>query len=219
MDRSRVAIIIPAYNESQSIASVVAAVSPYGIPLVINDGSSDETGVLAKGAGAHVIEHGTNKGYDEALNTGFRNAEKAGMDYAITLDADGQHDHERILEFLEGLKVYDLVLGVRPRPARFAEWIFACITRVWLGLKDPLCGMKGYRMQVYREAGQFDSLGLVGSELAIRSVISGHSVLHVRVLIRKRAGRARFGTALSANLKILRAAIVSVAYFGRQGRL
>ena len=56
------AIVIPAFNEADSIAAVVSAVSAYGTPIVVDDGSSDDTATLAARAGAVVVRHDVNRG-------------------------------------------------------------------------------------------------------------------------------------------------------------
>ena len=58
MDRSRVGIIIPTLNESKTIAQIVKSVLPYGIAIVVDDGSIDNSGKLAIAAGAEVVQHG-----------------------------------------------------------------------------------------------------------------------------------------------------------------
>ena len=92
MDRSKVAIVIPAYNESKTIKKVVAAVQKFGDIIIVNDGSSDSTLKECNKMDVNVISHTTNKGYDEALNTGFKEAIKREYEVIITFDADGEHD-------------------------------------------------------------------------------------------------------------------------------
>jgi glycosyltransferase involved in cell wall biosynthesis len=71
MERHRIGIIIPALNEANTIAAIVTGAANYGLPIVVDDGSSDETGAFAAAAGAAVVRIDTNVGYDEALNLGF----------------------------------------------------------------------------------------------------------------------------------------------------
>src|SRR5271166_5984567 len=92
VERSRIAIIVPALNEAATIGPVLARVKQYGSPIVVDDGSGDETAQLARAAGAAVVTHAVNQGYDAALNSGFAYAARMGCAYAITIDADGQHN-------------------------------------------------------------------------------------------------------------------------------
>jgi glycosyltransferase involved in cell wall biosynthesis len=211
MERSQVAIIVPALNEERSIASVVAAVAGYGVPIVVSDGSTDGTAEAAAAAGAIVVRHERNRGYDAALNSGFARAAELGADYAITLDADGQHDPALITEFTRLLAVGNkLVIGVRPRPARVAEWLFAAYTRLAYGIHDPLCGMKGYSMSPYRELGYFDSYRSIGTELMLYSVRAHHPVAEVKIPIALRHDAPRVGGAWSGNVRIFRALVLAV---------
>jgi len=91
LNSSRVAIVIPAFNESKMIASVVTGLSAYGVPIVVNDGSTDNTEQLARDAGAIVVSHTLNSGYDKAIASGLARAIAEGFDFAITADGDGQH--------------------------------------------------------------------------------------------------------------------------------
>jgi glycosyltransferase involved in cell wall biosynthesis len=206
-----VAAVIPAFNESGSIEKVVRGVSLYATVLVVDDGSSDGTAVLARSAGALVVIHDSNQGYDRALESGLFRALALGFDYAITMDGDGQHLPETLELFKEQfLSGADLVVGVRDRNQRFAESIFSIVSRSLWGIRDPLCGMKGYRLLLLAQAGHFDSYGSIGTELALRAAKSGYMIKEVPVPTRARTGISRFGVGMRANLKILRALILGL---------
>lgn len=211
MERHQVAIVIPALNEASTIRAVVAGVSPHGIVVVVDDGSSDETGAHAREAGAIVVRMHNNSGYDQALNAGFNCAAGLKCEYIITMDADGQHDPTILATFLTRLEAgADVVLGVRDRRQRFAEQLFALITFVRWRIRDPLCGMKGYRASVYRELGHFDSYGSVGTELTLFAARRGKRLAQVPFMTRDRLGTPRFGRLLSANARILRAMLLGM---------
>ena len=78
MDRHRVAIIIPTLNESNTIANIVQSVLPSGRVIVVDDGSIDNSAQLASNAGAEVVRHKTNLGYDKAIDSGFAYASDLG---------------------------------------------------------------------------------------------------------------------------------------------
>jgi glycosyltransferase involved in cell wall biosynthesis len=206
MERCRVGVVIPALNEVETICSVVTEVSQYGIAIVVDDGSTDNTGKVAESAGALVIQTKVNGGYDAALNLGFAHAEKLGCEYIITLDADGQHDPALVRSFIAELDAgADLVIGIRDRRQRFAEHIFAWVAALAWGMRDPLCGAKAYRMDTYQELGHFDSYNSIGTELAIYSAKRGKRIQQMYVQTRERNDASRFGWSISANQKILRA--------------
>jgi glycosyltransferase involved in cell wall biosynthesis len=91
-------LIIPAYNEEDTIVPVIEGVKKYTDAdiIVINDGSSDLTGERAREAGAFVISHPFNMGYGAALQTGYKYAVKNKYDLLVQIDGDGQHDPKYI---------------------------------------------------------------------------------------------------------------------------
>jgi Glycosyl transferase family 2 len=104
--RDRVAILIPAYNEEDSIGVVLDRIPPVvcGVEtavLVLDDGSRDGTGDVARAHGAVVARHVINRGGGAALRTGYRLMADSGATVVVTLDADGQHlpsEMERLVE-------------------------------------------------------------------------------------------------------------------------
>lgn len=106
-------IIIPAYNEEANIGRIVSQCRLYGQVVVIDDGSWDLTAARAVLAGAHAISHGENKGYGQALQTGYAYALKNGHDIVVQLDADGQHDPKYIPALVKALDDADLIVGSR----------------------------------------------------------------------------------------------------------
>jgi glycosyltransferase involved in cell wall biosynthesis len=206
LDRSKIGVVIPAYNEELSIAKVIEGINPLGIAIVVNDGSTDLGPEIAKNSGAVIVNHKVNCGYDCALDSGFKKAAELNCDFVITIDADGQHDPTVLYEFIEAYeKGADLVLGIRDRKQRFSEHVFAWVTNLLYGIKDPLCGMKGYRIEIYRQLGHFDSYGSIGTELALFGVRSKYQFVQVNVPTREREGASRFGRFIYANYVILKA--------------
>ena len=107
----RVLIIIPAWNESGSIADVVAEVRgelPGVSVIVVDDGSTDDTSLRAAAAGAIVARLPYNLGVGGAMRTGYRYARDHGFDVAIQVDADGQHDPRYIPKLVDALDDHDL---------------------------------------------------------------------------------------------------------------
>ena len=113
--RGRVLAVVPGYNEAARIAPVVSGALAHVPVLVVDDGSRDETAVVAEAAGARVIRQQPNQGKGAALRTGFRRALDQGYAAVVTLDADGQHDPAEIPRFLRAWQRSgaDLVVGER----------------------------------------------------------------------------------------------------------
>lgn len=211
MERSQIGIVIPAFNESATIEDVVKAARIYGIPIVVDDGCDDNTSDIALEAGAVVVTHPRNSGYDCALNTGFIKAVELGVELIITVDSDGQHDPAFIRNFTEMIDAGgDVVVGIRNERQRLSEHIFAWYTNVRFGIKDPLCGMKAYRKSVYESLGHFDSYGSIGTELMIYAAKNSFRIRQVIIDVHERKGQSRFGRILSANYKIINALLFSL---------
>lgn len=108
--------VIAAYNEDRFIGSVVLKTRHYvDRVIVVDDGSSDHTAMLAEEAGAVVIRHHTNRGKAEAVNTGLHHARELNAETVILIDADGQHDPGEIPALIAPIEAgeADLVVGSR----------------------------------------------------------------------------------------------------------
>jgi len=116
--KEKILIIIPAFNEEKSLGKLlkkVSSVSSLKDVLVVDDGSKDNTAIIAKRAGSRVLSQKINQGKGLALRAGFNFAIKSGYDAVITMDADGQHDPGEIPKFLAYYEKYktDLIIGTR----------------------------------------------------------------------------------------------------------
>lgn len=113
----RTLLIIPAFNEAGSIGGVIFAVRQHfqGDVVVIDDGSEDDTGALARAAGAVVLRHACNLGIGAAVQTGFIYALQHDYDFVVRQDGDGQHDPSQIPLLLTALErdEADIVVGSR----------------------------------------------------------------------------------------------------------
>ncbi len=98
----RTVAVIPAYNESSTIGSVIDGTSRYvDEVVVVDDGSSDDTAAIAREHGAHVVTHVFNTGVGGAVRTGYQYAIRHDYDFVVQVDADGQHDPEKIPTLLD----------------------------------------------------------------------------------------------------------------------
>ena len=164
-------VIVPAFNEESTVRAVVDQASALGRVVVVDDASDDSTGELAAAAGAVVVRHSRNTGYDGALASGFDRALELGADAVLTMDADGQHVPEVGRRFLDELASgADLVVGRRPARARWSETIFAVYSRARFGLADPLCGMKAFRSDVVRQHRSAMDRPTIGAGLTIAAL-------------------------------------------------
>ncbi len=145
--------LIPAYNEEKSIAHVVREAKKYvDLVIVADDGSTDSTAKEAEEADAVVVRHPYNMGYGATVRTLMRAALSTGAQYAVLLDADGQHDPADIPKFLEKLREgADVVIGNRFKTSKVPTYrkvgiqIIRLVLRL-LGVKigDPENGFRAF---------------------------------------------------------------------------
>ena len=149
----RATLIIPAYNEQDSIATTIAEVKELGSDyqvIVVDDGSVDNTAVRAKEAGGEVISHPYNKGYGAALKTGINNASS---DVVVIFDADAQHDPNDIPSMIEMLQSFDLVSGNRGKSIKTSlcrrpgKWLLGKIADLLVdqNIADLNCGFRCFK--------------------------------------------------------------------------
>jgi glycosyltransferase involved in cell wall biosynthesis len=109
-------IVVPAFNEAASVGNVVRQLrTKFANVVVVDDGSTDETGRVAREAGAVVLTHLINRGQGAALKTGIDYALAHGADVIVTFDSDGQHQVEDIEAILQPVleRKFDVALGSR----------------------------------------------------------------------------------------------------------
>ena len=156
---NKIAIVIPTYNESKTIASVIKDIkknipkkSKYNI-IVVNDGSADDTAKIAQKNGAIVINHILNSGAGSATATGLSYAQQNNYTIAATLDADGQHSAKDLyngIQIIQNNNI-DLLIGSRllnskgmPKIKIIGNWGLSAITKILFGIKvtDSQSGMR-----------------------------------------------------------------------------
>ncbi len=111
--------IVPAYNESGAIAATLADLRehmPQFDVVVVDDGSTDDTAVIARAEGAHVLHLPFNVGIGGAVQAGYIFAAENGYEYAVQVDGDGQHDPRQVAVLMEHLRAnpeLNMVTGSR----------------------------------------------------------------------------------------------------------
>ena len=177
-------VVLPAYNESSGIASLLDSISGalsearlnYRL-LVIDDGSTDDTGaILAEVSRSlpelHVMRHAVNQGLGAAIRDGLQTAAEmaAEDDIIVTMDADETHAPPLILRMVASLREgYDVVIASRYQPGSrvvglswwrevlsvTASALFRIVFPI-RGVRDYTCGYRGYRARVLQAAiGQY----------------------------------------------------------------
>jgi len=158
----KVLAAIPACNERKAIASVVMLAKEHvDTVLVVDDGSMDKTALLAKLAGAEVIQHTQNLGKGAALVTALKYADKNGYDIIVFIDGDGQHDPGAIPILIDPIKSgkVDITIGSRwyhdeglsemPIHRIIGNWVLSTTTSLSLSklLRDSQSGFRAFHMR------------------------------------------------------------------------
>lgn len=155
-------IIIPAYNEEEVLGGVIRNIkselqsvkSLNADVIVVNDGSSDNTKTVAEKS-TTTISHMVNMGSGAATRTGLEYAKRNNYDYAVTIDADGQHLASDLTKVINKLinEDYDLVIGSRllsvegmPTHRVFGNKLLNLVTGIIFGVRvtDSQSGLKGF---------------------------------------------------------------------------
>ncbi|MCD6520070.1 MAG: glycosyltransferase family 2 protein [Anaerolineae bacterium] len=166
MPAERVIVIMPAHNEAENLPSVLAELRRWapGLPVVVvDDASTDGTARVATQEGAEVVRLPCNLGYGGAVQTGFKYALEQGYEYAVMMDADGQHDPQYIPALLEPVLTgkADVAIGSRFLGSleyetgwarRVGMRLFASIVARFTGRKvtDPTSGFQAMNRAVLR---------------------------------------------------------------------
>jgi glycosyltransferase involved in cell wall biosynthesis len=204
----RLSIVMPAYDEAANIARALERVTAVAERLcaeheivVVDDGSRDGTGRLVEAAAAHdprirLITHPRNRGYGEALRSGFQAAK---LDLLFFTDADNQFDPGELARFLPWIDRVDVVAGYRlqrqdPLARRLAAWAWNSLVRVlfYVPVRDIDCAFKLFRRAALERI-DLESIGaMVNTELMVKLGRSGCAIVEVGVRHYPRtAGRAR----------------------------
>ncbi len=191
-------ILIPAYQASASLRGVLVALKQAldqrGLTatiLVVDDGSTDGTGEIARDAGATVVTHAENRGKGAALETGLLWYRARGADSVVTLDADGQHPaHEAVslltLDDAEGalvLGVRDLARAQAPRANQCSNRFSNLVLSLFGGrkLQDTQCGLRRYPIAKTLGLGSRRKGFAFESDVVLRAARTGLRIVHVPV--------------------------------------
>jgi len=200
--RGRGIIVIPAYNESETIGEVVRQIEAEGLGLdilVVDDGSTDGTGAVLRGLPVTTVSHPINLGYGAAVQTGMLYAAREGYDLLVMMDGDGQHVPGEIRKLLEGLETgVDIVIGSRflagsesyriPVFRRFAIRFFSLLAKTLGGvdIRDVTSGFQAMRRDVFLFLAREYPVDFPDAEVIIMLGLKKFRVLEVPTVFRQR---------------------------------
>ena len=193
-DRSRIAAVIPAYQEEKHVGEVARRTrAQLENVLVVDDGSTDATTERARSSGVDVVVHPQNCGKGESIKTGLRYWLERGSEYVVLLDADGQHLPEEISRFVEAAGSESdakIFVGSRMNDTTTMPRLRRIVNRYMSGKISRVCGQQipdtqcGFRMlhrdiipEVLSGASRFE----YETEMLIIASRKGHRVASVPI--------------------------------------
>lgn len=223
--QNKTLVIIPAYNEEESIVSTVVelvSTAPEYDYVVVNDGSSDSTSCLCKQHGFNLIDQPVNLGLTGTFQTGMKYAYRHGYDRAIQFDADGQHvpSHIPDLDNRMTQSGADIVIGSRfvseekPRSLRMlgSNMISSLINATTgVELKDPTSGMRMYDRRMIELFATLNDLSPEPDTLAYLIRRQRAKVVECQVSMRERVAGESYLT-LSKSIAYMLNAFVSIMF-------
>lgn len=211
-------VFMPAFNEELNICvtveEVLKVLRSLGLKnyevIVINDGSRDNTAEIVKklekrDKHVRLINHDVNKGYGEALKTGYYNSK---FEYIVFIDSDGQFNFSDISKFIEKIESADIVVGYRinrqDHLMRIINgWGWTQISNILfgLGVKDVDCAFKLFNRKVIDTIPKLESTrgAMINPEVLARAKKAGFKISQVGVQHFQRRG----GKATGANLSVI----------------
>ena len=214
---SRVLTALPVFNEQQHVDQVLRCVKQHAQDvLVVDDGSTDATAkILREQDGIFVVTHAANQGYGAALRSAFDFAQRGGYDVLVTIDCDGQHEPQRIPEFVAAYEnptdngPVDMVSGSRYLksfsgdgvPPEERRSINMQLTRqinqqLGLHLTDAFCGFKAYRVSSLPRLKTTESGYAMPLELWVHAAAADLNIVEIPVPLVYLAEKRSFGGSL-----------------------
>ena len=234
--RPSISLVLPAYNEADNIAPMVAeampaleAVSDDFEIIVVDDGSADDTAavtrrVMESNPHVRLIEHPVNQGFGAAVFSGFTNAEK---DWIFYTDADRQFVLSELENFVPLMDQADLIAGYRaPRRDPFLRvfygkgWSMLCTLVFGYTVRDVDCGFKLFRREIIEElAPTIRSRGATFSiEWLARARRAGYRFVELPVTHRPRVAGSQTGANIGVIVRAFRELVQVRVQLWREGK-
>jgi glycosyltransferase involved in cell wall biosynthesis len=226
----RISIVLPAFNEEANIRQAVEHASDVAGRLfadheiiVVDDGSTDGTASIVEQVRdedprVRLVQHPRNRGYGEAVRTGFQAAE---LDLVFLTDADLQFDLNELELFLPWIDHVDVIAGYRrqrqdPPIRRFTAMVWNWIVRVlfYVPVRDIDCAFKLFRRDVFDRVDLSAVGAMVSTELMVKLGRLGAGVVEIGVTHHPRVA----GTARGAAPRVILRALYELAVMRRHLR-
>ncbi len=193
LKKPKFCILVPAYNEENTIVDVIESLNESGYHyLIINDGSTDFTTMLARSYSKWTIGYPKNKGKGFAIKLGAEEIINKGYDYILVMDADGQTSLDDIPQFLTALKMrpgVKIIIGnrlykpknmpfIRLLTNKFMSWLISIL--IGIKIPDTQCGFRLLHRSVFNLLSKEDKFGYETEQL-LQAGIKGLEIVSVPV--------------------------------------
>ncbi len=197
------AVVIPCLNEAATIETLLGELrAQFPNRIVVSDGSTDATALLAARAGAEVLRHDRSQGKGAALQTGLQRACARAFSWAMLLDGDGQHSPSDIPAFLRCAERTGapLIVGNRMTNPRQMPWLRRHVNR-WMSerlsraagrpLPDSQCGFRLVQLAAWSRLPLRTRHFEIESEMLLAFIAAGHAVEFVPVRVIYKAEQSK----------------------------
>ena len=196
-------VVIPCFNEQDTILHLANSCSKYDCDvLVIDDCSTDNSYEICVSNGINCLKNVTNIGYEHSIKRGLEFAVEKKYRYATTIDGDGEILPENLsllVQFFQTDKI--IFIGIRPQMNRISELVASFFTKLLHGVHDPICGFKCYKLN---NNIKFDRIVTsIGMQPATSMFRTGG--VQELIKIKKRIGTSRYGVGWKTELRITKA--------------
>ncbi len=188
LDQMKICILIPCHNEAKAIGPLLSKLKVFGLDVVVvDDGSGDGTGDIARGQGAFVVAIPKRGGKGNAMQKGFDHIVSKGYDALIVMDGDGQHSVEDVPAFIDRYKATQasVINGnrmannknmpfVRRVTNRFMSWMVSCVCGQ--GVPDSQCGFRLISCAVLRAIKLTSTNFEIETEILIKASKKGFKI-------------------------------------------
>lgn len=204
----KLAIIVPCYNEINTILKLYNKIKNYGIPIIVDDCSNDGTQKLLDSKNINFIKNKKRSGYEQSIINGINYVNKnlRKINFLATIDADLELPPVNLLRLYKKAKKnnYDLVIGARKKLNRISEYLLSLYFKFRFKIEDPITGLKIYKANKIKSIIKKVSNNFFLVDILIFYFNKKYSFCSVKILPKKRKDYPRVGRSLAVNIKIIK---------------
>lgn len=206
-------IVIPTYNEINSLKLIISKIHKKYNLLVIDDFSNDGTKTFLKKKNVNFIRNKKNEGYEKTVLKGLKYAHNKKFKYVLTFDSDGEHNVDDIPRLIKRIKFKncDLVIANRNRKNRATEILLSFISQLKYKVLDPVSGLKIYNVNKLNKLNKIDyytQKKLYLTNIVIYFINKEYQIDNINVVSKKRSDRSKVGGLFLTNIKIFYIALI-----------